>query len=150
MWRRGRLPTTLPTIAGHVCVAAIAVSPAACARPRIPSCEPGMGPPVLVFNLVFGKSISGRRDLTDREWRQFLDDTVTANLPNGYTVVDAQGAWMNPITHGTIGEGSKLLIVALPIGPESLAAVNRIRNEYQVRFRQQLVGMAVEQASGSF
>jgi hypothetical protein len=109
-----------------------------------------MGPPVLVFNLFFGKSISGRRDLTDREWRQFLDDTVTANLPNGYTVVDAQGAWMNPVTHGTIKEGSKLLIVALPVGPESLAAVNRIRNEYQVRFRQQLVGTTVERACGSF
>jgi hypothetical protein len=38
----------------------------------------------------------------------------------------------------------------LPTAPDSLAAVNRIRTEYQVRFRQQLVGMTVEQACGSF
>jgi uncharacterized protein DUF3574 len=109
-----------------------------------------MGPPALVFSLFFGKSIPGRGDLTDAEWGQFLDDTVTANLPNGYTVVDANGAWMNPMTHSTIKEGSKLLMVALPVAPGSLASVNRIRTEYQVRFRQQLVGMTVEQACGSF
>ena len=40
--------------------------------------------------------------------------TVTANLPNGYTVFDANGAWMNPITHRTIREATKMLLVALP------------------------------------
>ena len=109
-----------------------------------------MGHPVLVFSLFFGKSIPRRGELTDAEWRQFLDDTVTVALPNGYTVVDANGAWMNPMTHGAIRESSKLLMVALPVTPDSLAAVNRVRTEYQARFRQQLVGMTVEQACGSF
>jgi hypothetical protein len=128
----------------------VATSLTACTVPRAPFCTAGMGPPLLVFSLFFGKSISGRGDLTDNEWQQFLNDTVTVNLPNGYTVVDAKGAWMNPITHRMIKEDSKLLIVALPTAPDSLAAVNRIRTEYQVRFRQQLVGMTVEQACGSF
>ncbi|WP_158258675.1 DUF3574 domain-containing protein [Rhodopila globiformis] len=105
---------------------------------------------MLVFNLFFGKSIPRRGDLTQAEWQQFLDDSVTVNLPNGYTVVDASGAWMDPTTRRTIKEASKLLIVALPVTPLSLAAVNRIRNEYQSRFRQQLVGMTVEPACGSF
>jgi Protein of unknown function (DUF3574) len=122
----------------------------ACAGTGAQFCASGMGPPVLVFNLFFGKAIPGRGDLTAKEWLQFLDDTVTANLPNGYTVVDADGAWMNPITRKTIKEGTKLMLVALPVTPGSFASINRIRNEYQVRFQQQLVGMTVQQGCGAF
>lgn len=121
---------------------------AGCAGPR-PVCAPGTGPPVQVFNLFFGKSIPGRSDLTEAEWQSFLDKTATAYLPNGYTVLDAGGAWMNPITGRTIRQGTKLLLVALPVGAEGIAAVNRVRLEYQDRFRQQLVGMTVVPGCGA-
>ena len=88
--------------------------------------------------------------MTDQEWQAFLDETITANLPNGYTVLDGSGAWMNPITRKTIHEATKLLVVALPQIPDSLAAINRIRNAYQTRFHQQLVGMTIEQACATF
>ncbi len=103
-----------------------------------------------MFEMFFGRSIPGRSDLTDQEWRTFLDDTVTMNLPNGYTVQDAYGAWMNPITHKTIREATKVVLAALPDGPDSRAAVDRIRTAYQLRFHQQLVGMTVTQICGSF
>ena len=121
-----------------------------CTAQRLPSCAPGLGPPVTIFTLFLGKAIPGRADLTDKEWQAFLDDTVTANLPNGYTVFDANGGWMNPITHKSIREGTKVLSAALPDVPASLTAVNRIRDAYQLRFHQQLVGMTVEQACGEF
>ena len=57
---------------------------------------------------------------------------------------------MNPITHKTIKEGTKVLLVALPDAPDSLAAVNRIRGNYQIKYHQQLVGMTVEHACGAF
>lgn len=123
---------------------------AGCANPGMPICGPDEGSPVRVFSLFFGLSIQGRGEVTDREWQRFLDDTITANLPNGYTVVDAHGAWMNPITRRTIEERTKVLLVALPVAPEAEAAVNRIRSEYQIRFRQQLVGMTVSRACGAF
>lgn len=122
----------------------------ACSAPAIPSCPPGLGPPVTVFTLFLGKAIPGRGDVSDKEFQSFLDDTITANLPNGYTILDANGAWMNPMTRKTIKEATKVLVVALPDQPESLAAVNRIRNSYQLRFHQQRVGMTVEQGCGSF
>ena len=103
-----------------------------------------------VFQLFFGKAIPGRADVTDREWRDFLDATVTANLPNGYTVHEGYGAWMNPVTHKTIREATTILTVALPDTPDSLAAVGRVRTDYQVRFHQQLVGMTVSPACGTF
>jgi hypothetical protein len=34
--------------------------------------------------------------------------------------------------------------------PESLAAINRIRTAYQIQFHQQLVGMTVGYACGTF
>jgi len=105
---------------------------------------------VLVFNLFFGRTVPGRGDLSEAEWHDFLNRVVTPNLPNGYTVLDANGAWMNPITKKTIQERTKLLLVALPDVPDSVAAVSRIRNAYQVQFRQQLVAMSVQSGCGSF
>ena len=105
---------------------------------------------MLIVDLFFGAAIPGRGELTAAEWNRFLDDTITVNLPDGYTVMDANGAWMNPVTHATVREATKVLLVALPDSPVSLAAVARIRDEYQVRFRQQLVGMTVEHACGAF
>jgi hypothetical protein len=103
-----------------------------------------------VFTLYFGEAIPGRDALTDKEWRSFLDATVTASLPNGYTVLEANGAWMNPITQRTITEPTKVLVAALPQVPDSLAAINRIRTAYQLKFDQQLVGMTVQEACGTF
>ncbi len=124
---------------------------AGCAQPPVsPSCAPGTGAPMAVFTLYLGKSIPGRGDLTDTEWRIFQDDVVTANLPNGYTVLNGNGGWMNPITRQTIKAATRVLVAALPEAPESLAAIQRIRSDYQLRFRQQLVGMTVTQACGTF
>jgi hypothetical protein len=121
-----------------------------CAAQTRLTCAPGFGPPGAIFTLFMGKSISGRGDLTDKEWGEFLDTTITANLPNGYTVFDANGGWMNPMTHRSIKEPTKVLLVALPDTQDNLAAINRIRTEYRIRFQQQVVGMTVEQACGTF
>jgi hypothetical protein len=121
-----------------------------CAAQTNRSCGPGLGSPMAVFTLYLGESIPGRDDLTAKEWRAFLDTTVTENLPNGYTVFDANGGWLNPITHTTVNEHTKVLLVALPDVPDSLAAINRIRITYQTQYRQQLVGMTVEYACGTF
>jgi hypothetical protein len=121
-----------------------------CAAQSVPSCASGLGAPSTVFTLFLGKAIPGRGDLTDKEWQVFLDETVTANLPNGYTVFDASGAWMNPMTHRTIREATKVVVVALPDVSDSLTAVNRIRTAYQTKFHQQLVGMTVQHACAAF
>jgi hypothetical protein len=121
-----------------------------CAARTGPSCAPGFGRPVAIFPLFMGKATPRRADLTDKEWREFLDTTITANLPNGYTVLDATGGWMNPMTHATIKEGTKVLLVALPDTQDSLAAISRIRAAYQIEFQQKVVGVTVEPACGAF
>lgn len=131
-------------------IAGVAATLAACTGSDRPVCAPGMGRPMALFTLYLGKAIPGRGNLTDTEWQSFLDDTVTANLPDGYTILDAGGAWMNPLTRRTASEATKVLVSALPNTSASLAAVNRVRTIYQTRFNQQLVGMTVEQACATF
>ena len=53
---------------------------------------------MLAFELFFGRSIQGQSEVTDSAWEDFLDTVVTPNLPNGYTVFDGTGAWLNPAT----------------------------------------------------
>jgi len=120
---------------------------AACAAPR---CQPGGGQEMQVYNLYFGRSVAGRGEVTDREWQEFRDQIITPALPNGYTVVDAKGAWMNPRLRTTISENTKVLIVALPDGPDGLSAINHIRDVWRQRFHQYVVGMTVQTGRGSF
>jgi hypothetical protein len=113
-------------------------------------CASPSGTPMTVFELFFGRSVRGDGEVSDQAWNDFLEQVVTPNLPNGYTVFDAVGAWRNPATGHTVHERTKVLLVALPVDAASAAAVARIRSAYQVQFHQMLVGMTVAPACGSF
>ncbi len=139
-----------PSMFRAVCLVIVVASQTGCAATPAAVCSPGLGRPMQVFELFFGRAIAGRNDLTETEWQRFLDDTVTVNLPGGYTVMDGSGAWMNPVTRQTTREASRVILVALPDSPDNLAAVNRIRTAYQETFHQQLVGMTVAPACASF
>ena len=127
---------------------------AGCAAPQqtnqAGNCPATQGQPMLGFELFFGRSIQGQAEVSDRAWDDFLDHVVTPNLPNGYTVFDAAGAWLNPATSRTVHEPTKVLLVALPDGPASMAAITRIRQAYQVGFHQTLVGMTVAPTCAAF
>jgi len=108
-----------------------------------------------LYELYFGRSVPdnavpGNKEVTDRDWSGFVEQVITTNLPNGYTVLDATGAWMNPRTQRTVREATKVLQVALPDTPDGLAAIARIRTAYQTQFHQQLVGMTTHTVCASF
>ena len=108
------------------------------------------GAPALVFTLYFGRSIPDRAELTEPEWQAFMDDTVTPNLPGGYTVMNGDGAWMSPRSRRTIGEHTKVLVVALPDMRSSWTAVNQVRKAYQAKYHQQLVGLVAGRGCADF
>jgi hypothetical protein len=105
---------------------------------------------MLVFELFFGRSIRGQGEVSDGALDDFLTQVVTPNLPNGYTVFDGTGAWLNPATNRTVRERTKVLLAALPDAATSAAAVDRIRRTYAEQFHQTLVGMTVTPACGAF
>lgn len=113
-------------------------------------CQPGGGQTMRIFNLYFGRSAPGRSEVTDKQWRDFRDEVITPALPNGYTILDGQGAWRNPHSNRTISETTKILVVAMPDVPESQEAINSIRSNWQHRFHQYVVGMTVQSGCGSF
>jgi hypothetical protein len=113
-------------------------------------CQGGAGQAMQIYSLFFGRSVAGRGPVSDQEWRDFRNQVITPALPAGYTVLDGQGAWMNPRTHVTVAEATKILVVAMPDTAGSLDAINRVRSSWQHRFHQYVVGMTVQSGCGSF
>jgi hypothetical protein len=137
------------------CTLTVVALLAACSPPAPgpapgPVCAAGQGVPMQVVTLFFGRAIPGRPDLTEAEWQDFRDRVITPALQDGYTEWDGHGAWMNPATHATIQEATRLLVVALPDTPASRAAIDRVRSAYQTRFHQQLVGRIVQAGCATF
>ena len=136
----------------------LGVLPAACAAPpampatgpAAAACAPGAGAPMTAFELFFGRSIRGAGEVSDSAWQDFLARVVTPNLPNGYTVFDGVGAWLDPVTGKTLHERTNVLLAVLPNGPAGAAAIARVRQSYQTEFHQMLVGMTVMPVCGAF
>lgn len=105
---------------------------------------------MVAFELFFGRSISSRGEVSATAWDHFVRAVITPNLPEGYTVFDATGAWLNPATRHTSTEPTKVVLTALPDTPDSASAVARIRQAYATEFHQQLVGMIVAPVCGDF
>ena len=64
---------------------------------------------MLEYQLFFG-----RGSVADQAWAEFAADVVTPHLPDGFTVLDAEGQWMNPATHRISSERTKVIVVAVP------------------------------------
>ena len=113
-------------------------------------CPVSSGGPLLVFELFLGRSIPGHGEVTDSKWDAFIDQVVTPALPQGFTVYDAAGGWLSPVSRKTLRERTKVLLTALPDSPSSFVAINQIRNDYRTMFHQQVVGITVTRACGAF
>lgn len=141
------------------CLVALSLAAVLAACAPVPPTGPGsmqldcpqtFGPPLLVFQLYMGRSMPPFGEVTDKDWDGFVNEIVTPALPNGFTIFDATGGWWNPVTHKTIRERTSVLVAAMPDTAQSVAIVKQIRNDYQVKFHQQSVGLTISPACGSF
>lgn len=110
---------------------------AACAAP--PPCPPGTQG-ATVAEAYFGRSVAGRAEVSEEEWRDFLAGTVTPAFPDGLTALDGAGQWRDPAGRILI-ERSKVLVLVLP-GSDAAAARARLRPveaAWKARFHQQSV-----------
>lgn len=124
---------------------------AACATaPPQPSCPPGTQA-ATVAEAYFGRTLAGRADVTEAEWREFLADTVTPAFPDGLTALDGAGQWRDR-TGRTLLERSKMLVLVLP-GTDAAAARARllpVEDAWKARFSQQSVLTVLRGACVSF
>ena len=93
-----------------------------------------------VVEAYFGRDVRGRAPVTDADWRDFLDGTVTPAFPDGFTTLDGAGQWRGPDGH-ILREASKVVTLVLP-GASAEAARARLHPLEQVwisRFQQDAV-----------
>ena len=109
---------------------------AACA-PQAPACTP---PAVAAtgFEVYFGRDKPGG-EITDAEWKGFLDGVLSPGFPEGLTVLDAEGHWRDPRSGKTLGERTKLVLIVAQDGPAGRQALEAATADYRRRFDQHTV-----------
>jgi len=91
--------------------------------------------------LFFGMSrIEGGRtvDISESDWQRFVEESIAASFPDGFTVVEALGQYRSGI-QGTVRERSKLVIIVHRAVPLNTHAIDDIVAEYKRRFGQEEV-----------
>lgn len=104
----------------------------------------------LVVKLYFGQSIKGRGLVSHRAWQSFLADTITPSLPDGFTVYDANGQYMNKETHGIGREPTEVVEVAADDTEEFRLRIASVVDAYRRRFEQGSVGVVSTVGCGGF
>src|SRR5262245_38380771 len=110
----------------------------------------GVSKPQQVAELIFGRSVAGRLEVSDEQWVKFVDDEITPRFPDGLTVFDAAGQWWDKANNKIIREPSKIVLIVLPGNPEDHVRLNEIAEAYKRGFRQQSVGVVLRPACVSF
>jgi hypothetical protein len=105
---------------------------------------------MLVAELFFGRRIKGRAPLTDAEWAEFTENTVTPNFPDGFTVFDGEGQWRDPRTGHIAHDPTKILLVAAKREPDLARRLSAVIEAYKSEFHQQSVGLITRDSCAAF
>jgi hypothetical protein len=119
------------------------------ASPAFAACPVGEKA-MLHVRLYFGQTEADGKPVAASEWEAFVADTVTPRFPEGFTVYDARGQWLNTVTRIVDREPSKIIEIDQRDTRALHVKIGEIRKAYQARFQQQAVGLVTLPACGSF
>lgn len=103
-----------------------------------------------VIELFFGRVIPGRGPVSDREWSDFVARAITPEFPDGFTVLDGAGQWLDQRTGSIVREQSKILWVAADPQSDLRKRVGSVIDAYRAQFHQASVGVLTGAACGMF
>jgi hypothetical protein len=132
-------------------VLALALLLAACAQTPTPSnCRPATK-----VELFFGRTIAPtdatpRGEVSEAQWRRFLDEEVTPRFPDGLSVLDVQGRWVDGKTGRTVNERSKQVILVVFDGQQVGTRIDDLVAAFKARFRQSAVLRLSESTCAAF
>jgi Protein of unknown function (DUF3574) len=109
-----------------------------------------VGNPQQVAELMFGRNIGDRIGVSEAAWARFVDREITPRFPDGLSVVNIKGQWLDGERKRIMREPSKLVIIVLPGKPEDEQQLGAIVEAYKKAFRQQSVGIILRPACVSF
>src|SRR5262245_73965 len=99
-----------------------------------PSCRAGTAS-YARLELLFGLGRQRGGEVSDEEWRAFLETEVTPRFPAGLTVLAAYGQWRNR-SGLMIKEPTRILVIWYRHEATAEAAIETIRGAYKQRFGQ--------------
>ena len=91
--------------------------------------------------LFFGSDREDGPDVSEEDFRLFLDKNVTSQFPDGLTVLTGKGQFCCDAGGNIIQETSFVLILLYPVDTlkESSEKIEKIRTDYKAAFKQQSV-----------
>lgn len=120
------------------------------------SCGRGMQPTTPLSSsrwtlerLYFGRAMPSRGQVSEQQWRTFLQDVVTPRFPTGITVWRAEGQWRDPQGR-IVREQTFLLELAHPADESSNRKLQEVISEYKACFRQESVLRVSDQVNVTF
>lgn len=96
--------------------------------------------------LYFGLQKPDGASVTEAEWQDFLDKSITSRFPDGLTVFDACGQYKDQ-KGKIIREKTKVLVIVHKDGKDG--DLNKICQEYMKAFSQELVFRTTTRVSSS-
>lgn len=101
--------------------------------------------PYARLELLFGLGKQSGEEVSDEEWRAFVETEVTPRFPDGFTVLTGYGQWRG--RSGDIArEPSRVLVIWHRRGAAGEADIEAIRQAYKMQFGQESV-MRVDSVS---
>jgi hypothetical protein len=99
--------------------------------------------------LFFGRSGPGAAQVSDADWRGFMDAELTPRFPDGLTVLDGGGQWRGS-KNRMIREASKVVMIVMPRAADGEGRLVAARSAYKRRFHQDSVLLVTQPACVSF
>lgn len=106
--------------------------------------------PMLIVTFYFGENIPNQPMLTAAQWADFAAQTITPAFPEGLTVADGQGQWMNPKTGAISNDPTKIVTIAVKDSPGLAAKISAVIASYKTKFHQESVGLTTADGCGAF
>jgi hypothetical protein len=136
----------------HLRLVALIAAAAVCAGAAVPAAASACPEGLRLANtaqLFFGRSTGWTGEVSEADWRAFLDAEVSPRFPDGLTVSDVYGQWKSP-AGDFVREDAKALFIVLAGKPGERARLDLIRDAYKRRFHQQSVLLVEQKACVAF
>ena len=105
---------------------------------------------MLLVKMYFGQGMPGGHTVQPRAWARFLSVAVTPRFPDGFTVYDAHGQWMDAKMPKPSHERTKVVEIAAPDSLAARTAITDIARRYREIFHQQSVGIVTSTSCAAF
>ena len=91
------------------------------------------------LELLLGMGRKDGSEVSEAEWRTFLNNEVTPRFPDGLTVLPGYGQWRSGATGTLARESERVLLIWYKPDINSDAHIEAIRTAYKTRFGQDSV-----------